>query len=51
MLIPLYVMIYTIQFARWLHQRRQQISAMVSVYVIAIVSFAISTVVLWRVMK
>lgn len=47
MLIPAGIFIYTINAARWM-QKKKEITAAVSVYVLAIVSFLASGVVLYR---
>jgi uncharacterized membrane protein YhfC len=50
MLIPLYVLIYTIQFGRWMQKKRQTQSA-VSAYAVGTVAFLVSGCVLWRILK
>lgn len=47
MLIPLGVSIYTINFGRWM-QAKRLILAAVSAYVLAVATFGLSGVVLWR---
>lgn len=50
MLIPLYVLIYTIQFGRWMQKKRLTQSA-VSAYAVGTVAFLVSGIVLWRILK
>lgn len=47
MLIPLGILIYTIQFGRWM-QAKKLPAAAVSAYVLGICAFGLSGVVLWR---
>lgn len=47
MLLPLGVLIYTIQFGRWM-QGKQLFLAAVSAYVLAVSAFSLSGFVLWR---
>jgi hypothetical protein len=47
MLLPLYVLIYTIQFGRWMQKKRQTQGAL-SAYTVGTIAFLVSSVVLWR---
>lgn len=49
MLIPLYILIYTIQFGRWLH-RKKELRAAWSAYTLGAVSFISAGFALWRIL-
>jgi len=48
MLVPLGVLIYTVQFGRWMQKKRLILGA-VSAYVLAAVSLLLSGAVLWQI--
>ncbi|MCF8563882.1 hypothetical protein LLE49_03890 [Alicyclobacillus tolerans] len=48
MLIPLGVAIYTVQFGRWMLRKRLGLGA-VSAFALAVATFSVSGVVLWRI--
>jgi hypothetical protein len=49
MLIPLWIAIYTVSFARWLRRRKDSFAAWISAYLLSIVSLGVSGVALWRI--
>ncbi|GMA50218.1 hypothetical protein GCM10025857_15750 [Alicyclobacillus contaminans] len=48
MVIPLWVLVYTVQFGRWMHKKRLRVGAW-SAYTVGAAAFVAAGVVLWRV--
>ncbi|GGJ05602.1 hypothetical protein GCM10010885_13430 [Alicyclobacillus cellulosilyticus] len=48
MVIPLYVLVYTALYGRWLTKRRAPAKAAAAAYALAGLSFAVSAVIFWR---
>lgn len=49
MLVPLGVLIYTVQFGRWMQKKRLMLGA-ISAYVLAAMSLLLSGAVLWKIL-
>lgn len=48
MIIPLIILIYTLSFGHWIQRRQRQWQGALSAYMLGVLAFAVSGVVLWR---